>query len=40
MKKIYLEKTSSFGMPSGHSQMAIIAATFWSMYILQKKKKR
>ena len=27
--------TTSFGMPSGHSQMAVLTAIFWTMYILQ-----
>ena len=27
---------SGYGMPSGHTQMAFIAATFWSLYIFEK----
>jgi membrane-associated phospholipid phosphatase len=29
-------KPSSFGMPSGHSQMATLTATFWILYLYQK----
>lgn len=28
----------SYGMPSGHSIIAILTATFWTMYILNNKK--
>ena len=26
------KKSTSFGMPSGHSQMAALVATYWSLY--------
>lgn len=28
-------KSTSFGMPSGHSMLAIFTAVFWSLYILE-----